>query len=101
MDVSSALQKFSTSLSAQEHEDLRSELSAYLNHLLQNDFAALLQLLYRVDVSEEKLKATLQQNQHADAGDLLAELLIERQAQKERQKPGPLPPDTLPGAEVW
>ena len=82
-------------------EGMKQKLSACLNHLLVNDFPALVQVLYRVDVSENKLKHVLRENKNVDAGDLLAELLIARQQQKtmaakmfpSTQKP---PPD-----EAW
>lgn len=82
MDVTNALQNYSAALSEEEQTTIRNELSTYLNYLLLNDFAALVQILYRVDVSEQKLKEVLQQNKQADAGDLLTNLIIERQLQK-------------------
>jgi hypothetical protein len=43
---------------------------------------ALVQLLYRVDVPEKKLKAVLADHAGEDAGVLMADLMIERQQQK-------------------
>ena len=37
-----------------------SDLIAYINDCIQHDFNKLVQLLYRIDVSEEKLKYILQ-----------------------------------------
>lgn len=71
-----------TSLSVTEKADLKKQLSQYLNHLLLHDFSQLVQLLYRLDVSEEKVKRTLKENGEQDAGDLLAELILQRQAEK-------------------
>lgn len=59
----------------------KQKLSAYLNELINNDFDKLVFLLYRIDVSESKLK-TLLANQTENAGDVIAELMIERQMQK-------------------
>jgi hypothetical protein len=101
MDVTAALQKLITNLSAEEKAGTKNELSAYLNHLLVNDFSALVQILYRVDVSEEKLKAVLAENKEADAGDLLSELIIERQAQKAGVRQSFPPLEELPGDERW
>lgn len=53
-----------------------------VNELLQTDFNALLTLLYRIDVSEEKLKWLLETNQDKDAADIISGLIIERQLQK-------------------
>ncbi|WP_276504808.1 hypothetical protein [Terrimonas pollutisoli] len=61
---------------------LREELAAYINTLVQSDFNKLVQLLYRIDVNEAKLKSMLKQNPGADAGLIIADLIIERQRQK-------------------
>lgn len=82
MDVDAVLNVIALSPSKTEKEEQRRALSAYLNHLLLHDFAALVQALYRADVSEERLKSVLKQNPRADAGDLLAELLLQRQQEK-------------------
>lgn len=70
------------SLSVVEKADLKKQLSQCLNHLLLHDFSQLVQLLYRLDVSEEKIKRTLEENAEQNAGDLLAELILQRQAEK-------------------
>ena len=62
--------------------NLREELAAYINTLVQSDFNKLVQLLYRIDVNEAKLKSMLKQNSGADAGLIIANLIIERQIQK-------------------
>jgi hypothetical protein len=63
-------------------EELTEKLSDYINTLIQHDFNTLVRLLYRVDVSESKLKSLLKENQNQDAGKLIASLIIERQIQK-------------------
>jgi hypothetical protein len=63
-------------------EELKEKLSAYINHLIQSDFEKLVSLLYRIDISETKLKHLLQQDPGEDAGKIIAELIIERQEQK-------------------
>ena len=100
MDVTAALQNLTASLSFDERLSIKKELSIYLNHLLLNDFSALVQLLYTVDVSEEKLRSVLQENKQADAGDLLAELILERQLQKGTLR-SELPQDDIPDEERW
>jgi hypothetical protein len=40
------------------------------------------QLLYRIDVSEAKLKYLLKENPNEDAGTMIAHLIIDRQIQK-------------------
>jgi hypothetical protein len=63
-------------------EILKEKLSAYINHLIQADFEKLVSLLYRIDVSESKLKYLLHENPGEDAGKIIADLVIERQLQK-------------------
>lgn len=64
------------------YRQIHSQLAAYINNLIQNDFDRLVSYLYRIDVNEQKLKALLQQNPGEDAGNIIAELIIERQQQK-------------------
>lgn len=59
----------------------KQNLSAYINQLINHDFEKLVRLLYRIDVSEKKLKSLLAQQQ-TDAGIIIAQLIIERQFQK-------------------
>jgi hypothetical protein len=58
------------------------ELASKINSLLTSDFNKLVSILYRMDVSEKKLKQLLQDNPATDAGKLIAELMIEREAEK-------------------
>jgi hypothetical protein len=57
-----------------------SDLIAFINDYIQHDFNKLVQLLYRIDVSEEKLKYILQLNPNEDAAKLIAAVIIERLA---------------------
>ena len=41
-------------------EELRNQLIAFLNDLINKDFNALVQLMYRIDVNEKKIKQLLQ-----------------------------------------
>ncbi len=61
---------------------LYNQLVAQINTLIKDDFEKLVQLLYRIDVSEQKLKMLLQSNPNEDAAKLIASLIIERQIQK-------------------
>lgn len=63
-------------------EDLIVALAEYMNHLIQHYFSELVRLLYRIDVSEQALKNLLQTHPNADAGRIIAVLIIERQKQK-------------------
>ena len=55
-------------------------LELTINELIKNDFSRLVQILYRIDVSEEKLKYILQLNPNEDAAKLIAAVIIERLA---------------------
>ena len=57
-----------------------SDLIAFINDCIQHDFNKLVQLLYRIDVSEAKLKFILQAHPNEDAGKLIAAVVIERLA---------------------
>ena len=62
--------------------EIHTQLSAYINTLIKNDFDKLITYLYRIDVNEQKLKSLLQQKPDEDAGNIIATLIIERQQQK-------------------
>lgn len=82
MEVMPLLAKLVSPLPAEEKESLKNKLAAYLNGLLLHNFPALIQLLYQVDVPEDKLKAVLKDDPQTDAGALIADLLIKRQQEK-------------------
>ena len=56
------------------------QLADFVNECIKNDFSKLVQLLYRIDVSEQKLKTILQANLNEDAGKLIAAVIVERLA---------------------
>jgi len=63
-------------------EELQNKLALYINDLIQHHFEKLVSLLYRIDVSEAKIKSLLQQKPGEDAAKIIATLIIERQLQK-------------------
>ncbi len=60
----------------------RQQLVMEVNRLIRGDFNRLISSLYRLDVSESKLKYLLQHNPAENAGAIIADLIIERQVQK-------------------
>lgn len=63
--------------------DLFQELSNYLNHLVDTDFNKLVALLYRIDVSEQKVRMALANPPiNRSAGEIIAQLIIDREQQK-------------------
>ena len=62
------------------------QMADFINELIEKDFSRLVQLLYRLDVSEDKLKSVLIEHPTGDAGVLIAQLIMERIAQREIAK---------------
>ncbi len=63
-------------------EEIRTAVTNHVNHLINTDFEKLVSLLYRIDVSEPKMRALLQHKQGEDSAGHIADLIIERQLQK-------------------
>ena len=63
-------------------EALEALLAERINDMINKDFNALIQLLYRIDINESHLRLLLQENQASDAGLLIARMILERQWQK-------------------
>ncbi len=63
-------------------EDLVDAFAVHLNDMIVHQFPQLVTALYRIDVSEQKIRQTLKENPMADAGKIIAHLVIERQKQK-------------------
>lgn len=62
-------------------EALRSTLVNVFAHLVENDFQKLLQILYKADVDQYKLKELLE-NTNANSAEVIADAYIERQKAK-------------------
>jgi len=71
--ITHALEK---ELNEADREQLRKELAEKINHLINTDFAALVQMLYRIDVNEKRLKEALQLHNNEPAGNVIADLMI-------------------------
>ena len=66
----------------QDHSVTKQALIEKINELINNDFQKLVSILYRMDVSELKLKQLLNENQGTNAALIITDLMIERQEQK-------------------
>ncbi len=82
-------------------EVLKQTLSAHINQLIQSDFEKLVSLLYRIDISEPKLKHLLKENKGEDAGNTIAELIIERQLQKIESRKKSTGNENISDEEKW
>jgi hypothetical protein len=81
-------------------EELKLALSGYINYLISNDFNKLMRILYRVDVSEKTLKINLQK-QESNPGTIIADMIIERQLQKNKIRNQFKSNDDIPENEKW
>jgi len=64
----------------------KAQLIVFIQELIVKDFAGLVQLLYRLDISEAKLKQTLATHADQDAGELIAQMIIDRLEQKKKAR---------------
>jgi hypothetical protein len=82
MEIVSLLQSLQAELPPAEREAQKLRLEHQINYLVHHDFSRLVQLLYTVDVDEQKLKSILLQQPCRDAAQIITELLITRQEEK-------------------
>ena len=80
---------------------LKERLWSHINFLIQSDFQKLVSILYRVDVSESKLKQLLKENQGFDAANIITDLIIERQLQKIRSRQEYRNNENISDEEKW
>ena len=90
-----------TDIAVLRDKKLLEQLSAYVNELIIHDFDYLVALLYRVDVDEKKIKELLSSQKDANAGELIAGLIIKRQEQKIKSREQFKPPTNIPEEEKW
>ena len=63
------------------YEAFKNILVQKIRELINTNFADLVNILYRIDISEKKLKEQLQ-NDNPDSAGLIADMIIQRQVQK-------------------
>ena len=101
-NVSEEIVNLSGSLQSANNDQLRERIIALINTLINEDFHALLQLLYRNDVSENIIRSSLKNNSNTMTADVIADLIIERQLQKiESRKIFNSKNDNLSNEEKW
>jgi hypothetical protein len=84
-----------------DQQQLVDALAAAINHLIQADFARFISILYRIDISENTLKETLEKQPDQDAGVLIAGLIIERQLLKQKMRAQFKSQQNIPDDEKW
>lgn len=83
-------------------EEVESVLAERLNSLIRDDFNGLVQLLYRIDVEEPRLRYLLQQHKGEDAGRIIARLIIDRLLKKiETRRQYAADKKDIPEDEKW
>ena len=94
-------QVFNLPASKEDANEFIMELAAAIDKLLVDDFPRLVNMLYRVDVDEQRLKSELKDNPHANAGLLIAKLIVERQLKKAETKKQFEGNENIPEDEKW
>ncbi|MFT4204052.1 MAG: hypothetical protein QM610_09085 [Chitinophagaceae bacterium] len=84
-----------------ENIDFRQRLAALVQHLVDKDFPALVQLLYRIDVSEKSLKAQLNNAPVAQSTAIITDAIIQRLKEKQRSQATYPYPQDIPEDERW
>ena len=72
-----------------------------IDRLMSEHSDTLVQLLYRVDVPEEKVRRALEANKDKPSAGIIALLIIERQLEKMDSKKQPRPRNDIPEDERW
>ena len=101
MDLIPLLQSLQFSLPEAEQVQQKKKLEQYINFLINNDFNRLVQLLYTIDVEEEKLKTILLQQPEQDAASIITELILRRQEEKLRYRQQHSTASALDEEERW
>lgn len=70
----------------ENRNELVAALASAINQMIVHKRDRLIQLLYRMDISEKKLKVLLQEHPQTDAGQIIAALVIEREQQKQASR---------------
>ena len=82
--------------------DFINHLSLEIDRLIVEDFPKLVYILYRLDVSETKLREMLDKYVYEDAGYVIAQLVIDRELQKAEQRAtAAQPKDDIPEKDKW
>ena len=76
MEINALLQALGSPLPPPDREKLAAQLQDHINFLIQHDFQRLVQVLYSVDIDEERLRGLLRQQPQTDAAGCMARLSV-------------------------
>lgn len=100
--IQSLQESLSVSLVGNTWEEMRQKVYERIQYLVVHDFKSLVDVLYRADVNERKLKQILSSNQDKDAAIIIGDLIIERQLEKWRSRNEfRAKDDDIPEEEKW
>ena len=100
-NISEEIINLSGSLQPANNDHIREQIIALVNTFINEDFYSLLQLLYQIDVSENKIRCCLQNDTDKLSADIIADLIIERQLQKIKSRKAFSKNDTFSDEEKW
>jgi hypothetical protein len=82
-------------------EEFTLQLARIIEELIARDFPRLINILYRLDVDEQKLKNELKDNPGSPAGLQIANLIVERQLEKLKTRKQTDKNVDIPDNERW
>lgn len=82
MNLTRTLQLEDESLIDSNYQEQFKRLTAFIEDLINNNFDKLVHILYRIDVSENKLRSVLAKSSGSESSNLIAQLIIEREMEK-------------------
>jgi len=102
-EIKSVIKKeFQVEIQGHDLDSIKFNLVEKINELILSDFQKLVNILYRIDVSEAKLKQLLNEPAEQDAATIIASLIIERQQEKIRsRKQFGKQDSTVHDEEIW
>lgn len=101
MTIESTIDLFNDDLSPEKRDSPYLILKEEVNRLINEDFNKLVQILYRIDVPEKKLRQVLSDNPSTDAADIIAKMIMERQMEKARLRAAFKTNRDIPDDERW
>jgi|SRR5215204_2563881 len=100
-NIDTSLAKVTEQLSESDHEALLCELEGGIERMIAQRFDALVQILYRMDIDETRLRTLLSSPGETPAARIIAHLLIERQLQKLRTRQQFKPDPGIAEEDAW
>jgi hypothetical protein len=101
MDIDAIIEATGNRLQKEDQTKLYQQLTEAINWLIANDFQRLVQVLYRIDVPEQKLKRLLQEHKETNAANIIADLIIQRQMEKKKLREHFRQNDQASDEEKW